>query len=67
MNSGGGFHGQIRRFSCAPDGRQMMALGVRVGWWPCLNAVFLQVAFLYWRAEVWFGQPTKNERLNGRD
>jgi len=44
-NSGG--HGTRRRY--------VQAFGIRVGYWPCLKAPFVQVALFRWRIEVWYG------------
>ncbi len=49
---------QIRPLRRSPGGVPMLAFGVRVGYWPCLKAPFVQVVFAKWRAEVWFGLPT---------
>lgn len=41
------------RFLCKK--KKYVAFGVRLGYWPCLQAPFLQVNFWTWRAEVWYG------------
>lgn len=55
------FHWQIRNFKTAPDGRPMVAFGFRFGYWPCLNAPFVQLALGSWRCEAWYGLPAKEE------
>jgi hypothetical protein len=45
----------IRCFQKSSDGRQMIALGVRFGYWPCLRAPFIQIAIWKWRCEFWYG------------
>jgi hypothetical protein len=34
------------------------AYGLRIGYWPCLRAPYLQIAFHRWRIEVWHGLPS---------
>jgi len=46
------------RTSKERDGRFALGYGLRVGYWPCLKAPFLQVAFYRWRVEVWHGLPS---------
>ena len=43
----------------SPDGRHALHLGIRFGYWPCLNAVFVQVAFWCWVFTVWHGDCNK--------
>jgi hypothetical protein len=40
-----------------PDGANQLALGLRVGYWPCLRGPYVQVVFACWRFEAWFGLP----------
>lgn len=41
----------------APDGTTLtvQAYGLRVGYWPCLQAPFIELAFHKKRYEVWYG------------
>jgi hypothetical protein len=43
------------------DGAPSIALGVKVGYWPCLRAPFLQVCVYRWRVDVWHGLPSKQQ------
>lgn len=40
------------------DGANQLAIGLRVGYWPCLRAPYVQVVFACWRIEIWFGLPS---------
>lgn len=53
------FHFQTRRFPKSEEGKQMLTLGIRIGYWPCLKAPFIQVAVWAWRIEFWYGLPSK--------
>ena len=35
-----------------------LGYGLRVGYWPCLRAPYVQVALHHWRVEVWYGLPS---------
>lgn len=35
-----------------------LGYGVRVGYWPCLKAPYIQVAWHRWRLELWYGLPS---------
>ena len=39
-------------------GERVLAIGMRVGYWPCLNAPYIQVAWGYYTLEVWHGFPS---------
>jgi hypothetical protein len=39
--------------------------GLRVGYWPCLRAPFIQIAFHKWLVELWFGYPSYKQRIRG--
>lgn len=39
-------------------GRTSLGLGLRVGWWPCLKAPYIQVAAFWWRIDLWHGLPS---------
>lgn len=32
-----------------------VGFGSRVGYWPCLRAPYVQIAFLFWRVDIWHG------------
>lgn len=40
------------------DGRlvNLWALGLRAGYWPCLDAFFVELSLGPWRPAVWFGR-----------
>jgi hypothetical protein len=35
-----------------------LGYGLRVGYWPCLRGVYVQVALHRWRIEIWSGLPS---------
>ena len=39
-------------------GEPHVALGARIGYWPCLKAPYVQASFFLWRIEVWYGYPS---------
>lgn len=45
-------HFGYRRFDTSSDGRKLLSIGFRVGYWPCIYAPFIQVAIIYWKIEV---------------
>jgi hypothetical protein len=47
-----------------PHGEAGSALnyGLRVGYWPCLRAPFIQIAIHKWLVELWFGYPSYKSR-----
>lgn len=42
-------------------GRHATGYGLRVGYWPCLRAPYMQLAFGRRRLDVWFGDPSYKE------
>jgi hypothetical protein len=32
--------------------------GLKVGYWPCLRAPYIEVAFHRWRLDLWYGLPS---------
>jgi hypothetical protein len=50
---------RIRENERSPEGQPVIAFGVRIGYWPCVIAPFVQVAAFAWRFEVWYGLPPK--------
>lgn len=48
---------QVRRTKSDKQGR-VFAIGLRVGYWPCLGAPFLQVGIGYRTIELWYGLPS---------
>ena len=47
------------------DGAPVIALGLRIGYWPCLKAPFVQVSFLAWRVEIWHGYESAERMARG--
>lgn len=39
-------------------GRTSIGFGFRFGYWPCLKAPYLQIAFACWRFDLWHGLPS---------
>jgi hypothetical protein len=37
---------------------QAIGYGLKVGYWPCLKAPFVQLALHRWIVDVWFGLPS---------
>jgi hypothetical protein len=52
------------RASARGDAGSAICFGLKVGFWPCLQAPFIQFAFHRWILEVWFGLPSY--RFKGR-
>jgi hypothetical protein len=48
-------HAQARSLRKSPAGTRAFGLGVRVGYWPCLCAPYVQATVLFWQIDVWFG------------
>lgn len=40
------------------QGRRLIALGVKLGYWPCLRAPYLQLALGWWALDIWYGEPS---------
>lgn len=53
------FRAAHRRTASKPrTAEHVQALGVRVGWWPCLRAPFAQVTIGSHIFEMWYGLPS---------
>ena len=48
---------QRRRLANSPSGVQSWGFGLRVGYWPCLRACYVQATIAAWHFDVWFGDP----------
>jgi hypothetical protein len=55
------FHWQCRLTDTSPDGHHIIMYGIRVGYWPCLHAPFLQIALGIHILECWYGLPSYKE------
>ena len=52
------FHWEHRLTRTSPDGRHVIMFRIGVGYWPCLHAPFLQIAFGKHIFEFWYGLPS---------
>lgn len=52
------FRYQLERTKRSPQGTHAHGYGLRVGYWPCLKAPYVQVALAIWRLDVWHGLPS---------
>jgi hypothetical protein len=48
----------VLRTSKSPEGRHAWALGVRVGYWPCLRGPHITINIGTRRYYVWYGLPS---------
>lgn len=55
---GSALHAQARPMKKSPGGVRSFGVGLRVGYWPCLCAPYVQITVLFWRLDVWFGLPS---------
>lgn len=66
-------HATTRRLRAAPDGRTTWAVGLRLGFWPCLKAPFIQVTLghriaSFWVSSMaWDGVPPEAERFEATE
>jgi hypothetical protein len=49
---------QLERTKRSPQGTHALGFGIRLGYWPCLRAPYVQFAFAIWRLDVWHGLPS---------
>lgn len=49
---------QSRQLKRRPDGARAFGFGVRIGYWPCLLAPYLQLTVLFWQIDLWHGTPS---------
>lgn len=52
------FRRQLIRNRQSPEGRTALGFGIRIGYWPCLKAPYVQIAFALWRLDLWHGLPS---------
>jgi hypothetical protein len=52
------FHWNYRLTNTSPAGRHIIMFRIGVGYWPCLHAPFLHIAFGKHILEVWYGLPS---------
>ena len=51
----------IRGFKESKDKEKGWAVGIRMGYWPCMKAYYFQVAFGVRRISVWYGGPEEGD------
>jgi hypothetical protein len=51
-----------RLTSTSPAGRHIIMFRIGVGYWPCLHAPFLQIAFGKHIFEFWYGLPSNKTK-----
>lgn len=49
----------VRKTTTSPEGQHVQSAGVRVGYWPCLKAPFVQIAVGNRVIDIWYGGPTR--------
>jgi hypothetical protein len=49
-------------FARSSEGRRSFGIGLRFGYWPCVNGPFIQVGYGFGRVSVWYG--TESEATN---
>ena len=47
----------VRPTKRSPMGKRSWGFGVAFGYWPCLRAPYVRGIFLFWRLEIWYGEP----------
>jgi hypothetical protein len=52
------FRVEVRNNRESPEGQVHICFGIRVGYWPCLLAPYVQLAFWKWRLDIWHGLPS---------
>jgi hypothetical protein len=52
------FRWDYRLSAADENGRHVIMYGIRVGYWPCLDAPFLQISFGKHIFEFWYGLPS---------
>jgi hypothetical protein len=59
------FRCKCRRHRRSYEGRSAYSIGLRVGYWPCLKAPFVQISALFWVIELWHGYADKEMFARG--
>lgn len=49
---------QLRSTKTNKQGDRVFTIGGRFGYWPCLQAPFIQLALGFWTFELWYGLPS---------
>src|SRR6516165_8081770 len=61
------FRWNYRLTATSPAGRHVIVFRIGVGYWPCLYAPFLQIAFGKHIFEFWYGLPSYRVRPPAKD
>jgi len=48
----------VRPHRRSPEGKPVVSFGLRVGYWPCLEAPFLSLEIGAVSLDLWFGLPS---------
>jgi hypothetical protein len=48
----------VARTKVSPGGKHALGFGLRVGYWPCLRAPYVQLSFGSRRLDIWHGDPS---------
>lgn len=51
-----GWHCEWRESRKNGEGKHALSIGLRIGYWPCLRAVYAQACFWTMRFEIWYGE-----------
>lgn len=51
-------HLTISKSKTSPGGRHVKALGIKIGYWPCLQAPFISVVLGSRIIDLWWGLPS---------
>ena len=56
-----GFHVMRRLTDVSPEGRHVQCLRFGIGYWPCLNAFFVQLGIGKYLYDFWYGEASHAE------
>ena len=48
----------MKKFRMLIKDLEYVSFGFRFGYWPCLEAPYIQIVFAGWRCDFWYGLPT---------
>lgn len=51
-------HFTISKAKTSPEGKPVQALGIKVGYWPCLKAPFVSLCVSNRIIDLWWGEPS---------
>jgi hypothetical protein len=58
MTTKRGFHFMKRKSKTNDKGQHAVNLGVKIGYWPCLKAVFISVTVAHCVLDFWYGDES---------